>query len=432
MRYPLIALALCAMAATATAQPRPTRTTVITGSGSAWDSRGFVRLGGQSIERRRDADVIRIPVSGGRYDRLTFVVDDAELDVNSIVVRSTSGRAYAPAVRHSFHRGNRTLTLELPPGDREVRSIEIRSYRSRAHRGARIEAWGMPERVAYTPPRPPPPPPPPPRPVYTPPNYAAQGWVLLGEQWVSGRGDHDTIQVGRKQGTWTKLMLAVDNGDLRLDNLTVTFGNGTKQTPQVRHFFREGSRSVPIDLQGVDRAIDKVDLRYGNVNARDGRARVQLWAMPGDGRPTGDPRGQGGYGQGGHGHGQGGHGHGGRWKANWDRRGWIELGNQEIGHRRDRDVIDIGKRGGAFQKVMLVVEDGDAEIHDIVITFGDGEKWSPPVRHYFRENDRTRAIDLPGRKRFIQRIEFVASNVGRGEKANIKVYGQGDGKNPGY
>src|SRR5690242_16530780 len=57
------------------------------------------------------------------------------------------------------------------------------------------------------------------------PDYAAQGWTLLGEKWVEGKNDHDVINVGgRKHGTWTALMMSVEGSDMKLNDVTVVFG----------------------------------------------------------------------------------------------------------------------------------------------------------------------------------------------------------------
>src|SRR2546427_2075541 len=44
-----------------------------------------------------------------------------------------------------------------------------------------------------------------------------------------------------------------------------------------------------------------------------------------------------------------------------------------------------------------------SELFEVKITFGDGETFSPATRLYFKENSRSRTIDLPGAARIIRR-----------------------------
>ena len=123
---------------------------------------------------------------------------------------------------------------------------------------------------------PPPPPAPAPRPAPMI-DYGREGWVLLGQAWVAGRRDRDFIPVGRNQGRFSRVMLVVDQGDVEMHDLLITWGNGRTWSPAMRHYFREGARSRAIDLPANRRVIQSVQLLYGNVPG--GRqAHVQLWA----------------------------------------------------------------------------------------------------------------------------------------------------------
>lgn len=249
-------------------------------------------------------------------------------------------------------------------------------------------------------------PPPPP----AAPDYAAQGWILLGEKWVEGRNDRDTIVVGgRQSGTWTKLMLAVESSDMALNELTVTYGNGQKQNLKTRHIFREGSRSAPLDLRGDDRAIKSVDLRYSDLNARDGRARVQLWGRAGDGDPTEPGAGRGGGSA--------------ATDDRWNPDGWDKIGEQPVNGKKDRVTFKPEKKQ-AYSRLMLVVEKGDFDMSDVEVTFTDKQTVKLDLRHSFKDGGRTRAIDLPGAHK-IQKLEFKSSNVPGNAKGRVELWGKG-------
>lgn len=116
-----------------------------------------------------------------------------------------------------------------------------------------------------------------------------------------------------------------------------------------------------------------------------------------------------------------------RYKARWDRGGWTKLGEQEVLGRRDRDVINVGRREGRFTKLMIVVEESDLQMNSMHIEFTNGDKLEPNLKHFFRENERTRGIDLPGDGRTIKQIEFQYGNLPGGGRARVEVWGREDG-----
>jgi hypothetical protein len=107
----------------------------------------------------------------------------------------------------------------------------------------------------------------------------------------------------------------------------------------------------------------------------------------------------------------------------WDSRGWTKLGEQTVNGRVDRDTIRVGRHEGRFSKITLKVEGSDMELLDMDIRFANGTTWSPRVKHYFRENSRTRVIDLPGDERVIQTISLKYRNIRGGGRARVEVWG---------
>lgn len=262
-------------------------------------------------------------------------------------------------------------------------------------------------------PPPPPPadptPPPPVREPATPPpaEFDRRGWQLLGEHTVQGKRDKDTIQVGAYEGKFDQIVLVIVDGDVEMKKMVVTFRNGEKFKPKLKHVFRDGQRSRVIDLPGNDRFIKKIDLAYKKF--RRGRAVVQVW-----GRDTRDRRDDRDRDRDRDDRGRG---------DRWDARGWDKLGEVRVQGKRDRDTLKIGRDDGRFSKLTFVAEDSDLEVYDIVVTFGNGETFEPKVRHTFKEGTRTRAIDLPGKDRFIKRIDFRYGNLPGGGRATLVVYG---------
>ena len=102
------------------------------------------------------------------------------------------------------------------------------------------------------------------------------GWTKLGEREVNGRVDHDTIVVGGRHDKFRSLTIVCENSDLELLDLEVTFGNGEHFHPEVRHVFKEGSRSRQIDFPGDLREVKEINLKYKNFPG-GGKARVEVY-----------------------------------------------------------------------------------------------------------------------------------------------------------
>jgi hypothetical protein len=238
-----------------------------------------------------------------------------------------------------------------------------------------------------------------------------EGWQLLGEQGVKGKRDKDTIIVGKYEGKFDQIQISVLDSDIELKDITVFFANGEKWSPATKYSFKEGQRSKAIDLPGSNRTIAKIEMTYANT-AGGGAARVQVfgrdkkqWATPGGGGGAAMPA-----------------------PVAFDPTGWTKLGEQTVNGSRDKDAIRVGKYKGAFDQLTLVVTESDLELTSFTVVFPKGAKWSPSLRHTFKEGSRSHAIDLPGKDRIINKIELAYANLPGTGKAKVTVYGRDTGR----
>lgn len=103
-------------------------------------------------------------------------------------------------------------------------------------------------------------------------------WQLLGERDVDFRADHDTIEVGRREGKFKQIQFRVKNAPIEVSSLVITFDNNQTFTPQLRQRFPQGSGSRTIDLPGNRRIIKRIDFNYRSINRREGRGKVEVYA----------------------------------------------------------------------------------------------------------------------------------------------------------
>jgi hypothetical protein len=110
-------------------------------------------------------------------------------------------------------------------------------------------------------------------------------------------------------------------------------------------------------------------------------------------------------------------------RAEW-RGDWRKLGERWVDGTRDRDVIPVGVREGAYRRIMIVVEHSALEMYDVTVHFADGSSFSPPTRHVFAANTRSHVIDLPGTRRSIHSVEFRYGNLPGGGRAEAELWAE--------
>ncbi|HLU67332.1 MAG TPA: hypothetical protein VKZ63_13700, partial [Kofleriaceae bacterium] len=150
--------------------------------------------------------------------------------------------------------------------------------------------------------------------------------------------------------------------------------------------------------------IKRIDFAYSNLPG-GGRARVQVWALPTPAKAGGGaakpPK---------------------PTPVAWNSTGWTQLGKTVVRGKNATGVISVGKKEGKFTKMMIVVTDSEMALNGVEVQFSNGTKWSPQVKHFFRENERTRAIDFPGSARHIKKVTFKYGNLPGGGRATVEVW----------
>ena len=105
--------------------------------------------------------------------------------------------------------------------------------------------------------------------------------------------------------------------------------------------------------------------------------------------------------------------------------GWEHLGSRKVDYIADKDTINC-EGEGAFTSFKIEVEEGNLEMWDIQVTFGNGDEQDVKTRLEFDEDTRSREIDLPGKARKIKKIVFKYKSkiAGFKGKATINLYGK--------
>ncbi len=103
-------------------------------------------------------------------------------------------------------------------------------------------------------------------------------WTSLGKLHVKDRVDRDTLRVGVKRGTFDSIRLKVLGRAVQFRSLEIRFENETVQEVSLRSVIKAGEYSRVIDLEGGQRAIDKIVFVYDAQTRKRGKgARVRVY-----------------------------------------------------------------------------------------------------------------------------------------------------------
>jgi hypothetical protein len=222
-------------------------------------------------------------------------------------------------------------------------------------------------------------------------------WVLLGEQSVGFRVDRDVIRIRQpedwyRERSFRRLHLVAEENDIHLLAVRLVYFNGFAEDYRVDRLIREGQDQA-IELRGERSYVKQLELTYRSRPGFGGRAVMKVYGEPSRrGPPGGPPPIVSG--------------------PEPSRGDWTELGCQRVSlFKADRDSIRVGRREGRFKALRLQVRGADVEIFDVRVIYANGSPDEIPVKHFIRQGERTRPLDLRGWERSIDRVELTYRTI---------------------
>jgi hypothetical protein len=104
------------------------------------------------------------------------------------------------------------------------------------------------------------------------------GWLLLGERNVTDGAERDVINVTAARGDFRKIQIRVYERPVQFHAVRLHFANDTVQEVEMRQVIEAGGASRVIDLDGGERVLSAVELRYDAQAAHGRSARVKVFA----------------------------------------------------------------------------------------------------------------------------------------------------------
>lgn len=104
---------------------------------------------------------------------------------------------------------------------------------------------------------------------------------------------------------------------------------------------------------------------------------------------------------------------------------WVLLGTRAVNDRVDHDVIPVTAARGDWQAIKITVQRASVDFYRVVVHFGNGTQQDVQLRNTIPAGGETRAIDLTGPDRVINRVEFwYDANTIRGRRAVVRLFGR--------
>lgn len=190
--------------------------------------------------------VLDIGQDNGRFEAIQLLVEGSDVEIADLRLIYGNGEPDDIQVRTLFKAGTTSRRIELKRGNRFIKQVIV-TYRANGR--ARITVFGD---IADVKPK----------------------WVDLGCKSVNFGIDRDIIDVGREEGSFSKLKLSVFDNPVEFYDVRVVYGNGQPDTLRIRSVVRPGQETRDIDLSGKARGIKLIDLVYRSIKNFKGKAKV--------------------------------------------------------------------------------------------------------------------------------------------------------------
>jgi len=101
-----------------------------------------------------------------------------------------------------------------------------------------------------------------------------------------------------------------------------------------------------------------------------------------------------------------------------------KLGERKVSFKNDKDVIS-GRWDGWYKALKIKVRGGSLNMQKMVVHFRNGETEEIALKNNFTDGSESRAIDLPGARRLIEKVVFwYEATSSDGNKPTVELWGR--------
>ena len=346
----------------------------------------WVRITQHKVDLKAQEELIDLRKARGSFIGFRFRARRGAIAIDSYVLDFHDKSKHEGDAPFRLRSGERTRIIARDNGEQFPETLTVR-YKadSKTGRYARLEVWGLQSRRGRRARRPKEAvvvavPPPPGRVVQTDAEPASNETVLIAGQELGREVKTGTIDVDQKLGKFKRVRIAVREGDLQLENLTVNFDDGSKEDFTAEKPL-EANSSTPWFEIDSSKFIKNVSLNLREPTNLSSPTRIELHGRHADGWLASDGEG----------------------KSFND--GWVLLGAQSAGFVGfDNDVIPLADHGDGFAKIRVNVRGRAITLNQLRVVYANGEEDIVPVRSRIDAGDAYGPISLRGAPRQIREI----------------------------
>lgn len=380
-------------------------------SGGGWEPLGEAR-----VAFRGDSDVIALPHNedyyhARAYRRLRFVIEGGEVKIRLVRLVYLNGHTEELEIGQTWKPGQQ-FDVDLR-GERsylrEIHLLHKGKFDIKIGQGGikiakpKVIVYGQNIRAL----------PPPPLESRRP---AGRDFETLAAERFDRRVERVVLRVGKREGRIARIMLAHEGEPIRIKSLRIRFGNDDIQNVQLDQRLRDGEQTRSIDLDGDRRFIEQVTVIL-DPRDRPGSVKLTLLGLERGGREDREPRA-----------GRGPDGPPDRYEGRRGRPDWVLLGRQTVDLGVDSDAIEVGRDGEGggrgFDKLHFIAETNELFMRAVRVVYANGYAEDYRIEKLIPIGGDL-ALDLPGRRSFIRRIETVYSaKPGFRGQSVVSVFGE--------
>lgn len=361
-------------------------TFIASGWATSVEAARWVRITQHVIDKNAQEELIDLRKARGSFIGFRFRARRGAVAIDSYVLNFHDKSKHEGLSPFRLRSGERTRIIARDEGERFPEMLTVR-YQSDAKNGryARLEVWGLQSRQGRRAQRPKEPvivavPPPPGRVVQTDAEPASNETVLIAAKELGREVKAGTVKVDPKLGKFKLVRLAVRDGDVQVDSLTVNFDDGSQKDFQVEGPLRPNSSTPWFEID-ASKFIQEVSLSLREPTNLSSPTRIELHGRHADGWLASDGEG----------------------KSFND--GWVLLGAQTAGFVGfDNDVIPLAEHGDGFAKIRVNVSGRAITLNQLRVVYVNGEEDIVPVRRRIDAGDAYGPISLRGAPHQIREI----------------------------
>ncbi len=346
------------------------------GWGTSVEAARWVRITQHKVDTNAQEELIDLRKARGSFIGFRFRARRGPIAIDSYVLDFHDKSKHQGNSPFRLRSGERTRIIAGDNNERFPETLRVRyQLDTKTGRYARLEVWGLQSRQGRRAQRPETPvivavPPPPGRVVQTDAEPTSNDTVLIAAKELGREVKTGTIDVDQKLGKFKRVRIAVREGDVQLETLTVNFEDGSKQDYTAEKPLGPSSSTPWFEID-ASKFIQNVSLSMREPTNLSSPTRIELHGRHADGWLASDGEG----------------------KSFND--GWVLLGAQTAGFVGfDNDVIPVVDHGDGFQKIRLNVRGRAITLNQLRVVYANGEEDIVPVRSRIDAGDAYGPISL--------------------------------------